>query len=90
MSEAHKLTRHEDIKKWVEERGGKPAMVSATATEGDGVGVLRIDFGDSDEGLEPITWETWFETFEGGNLALLVQNETAGGRTSRFNKIVHR
>ncbi|WP_128290695.1 hypothetical protein [Afifella aestuarii] len=90
MSEAHKLIRHEDIKKWVEERGGKPAMVSATATEGDGVGVLRIDFGDADEGLESITWETWFETFEGGNLALLVQNETAGGRTSRFNKIVHR
>jgi len=90
MSEAHKLTDHGEIRSWVEERGGQPAMVSATATDGDGVGILRVDFGEPDADLEPITWKTWFETFEDGNLALLVQDQTAGGRTSRFNKVVHR
>lgn len=84
------LTDHDAIKEWTEERGGKPAMVSATASEGDGAGVLRLDFGDDDDGLEEITWETWFETFEDSKLALLVQDETADGETSRFNKLVSR
>ena len=84
------LTDHDAIRAWTQERGGKPAMVSATASEGDGAGVLRLDFGDQDEGLEEITWDTWFETFEDSGLALLVQNETADGETSRFNKLVSR
>lgn len=84
------LTDHDAIKSWTEERGGKPAMVSATASGGDGVGVLRLDFGRDDEGLEPISWDTWFETFDGQKLALVVQDETADGETSTFNKIVSR
>ena len=84
------LTDHDAIKSWAEERGGKPAMVSATAEEGDGVGVLRFDFGRDDEGLEEIEWETWFETFDAQKLALIVQDETADGDQSSFNKLVSR
>ena len=84
------LTDHDEIKSWAEERGGKPAMVSATADEGDGVGVIRLDFGGDDEGLEGITWDTWFETFDAQSLALVVQDETADGKRSSFNKLVSR
>ena len=85
-----KLTDHDAIREWVEQRDGRPAMVSATASDGDGAGVLRIDFGDDDEGLEEIEWSTWFETFDDQKLALLVQHKTADGDTSRFNKLVSR
>ena len=84
------LTDHDEIKSWTEERGGRPSMVSATASDGDGVGVLRLDFGRDDEGLEEIEWETWFETFDDQKLALVVQDETADGKQSSFNKIVSR
>ena len=84
------LTDHDEIKSWAEERGGKPSMVSATADEGDGAGVLRLDFGRDDEGLEEIEWETWFETFDSQKLALIVQDETADGERSNFNKLVSR
>ena len=90
MSDAKKLTDHDAIRKWAEARGGRPSAVSATAKQGEGAGVLRFDFGDEDEGLEEITWDTFFETFEDKNLALLVQEKTAGGDTSRFFKFVER
>ena len=84
------LTDHDEIKAWAEERNAKPSMVSATADEGDGVGVIRLDFGRDDEGLEEIEWETWFETFDSQKLALIVQDETADGEQSNFNKLVSR
>lgn len=90
MSDSRTLTDHDEIKSWTEERDGKPAMVEATASEGDGVGVLRLSFGDNDERLEEIDWNTWFETFDDQKLALLVQDKTADGETSRFNKLISR
>ena len=45
--------------------------------------------GFSGEGsLQPITWDEWFQKFDERNLALLYQEETAGGEKSNFNKIV--
>jgi hypothetical protein len=80
-------TDHDEIRKWAEARGGRPARVSDT---GDAGGILRIDFQDPDEGLEEIDWETFFDVFEDRGLAFLYQDETAGGETSRFNKFVSR
>jgi hypothetical protein len=81
MAEAT-TTDHEAIRDWVEDRDGRPAVVR-TAEEG---GVLRIDFGDAEESLEPIEWDEFFQIFEDNNLAFLYQEE---GR-SRFNKFVER
>ena len=80
---------HEEIRKWAEERGGKPSHVKSTGSAKD-IGILRIDFpGFSGGGsLEPISWEEWFEKFDERNLALLYQEETAAGERSNFNKIV--
>ena len=81
MSAAQTTTDYGAIRHWAEERGGRPSRVEGT---GEG-GLLRIDFGDPDEGLEEISWDEFFEVFEANNLALLHQDETEDGSVSRFN-----
>jgi len=84
------LTDHDQIRTWVEERKGKPSQVKGTDS-GDGAGILRIDFpGNTDDQLETISWEKFFEKFDASGLALLCQDETQGGETSYFNKFIHR
>ncbi|MEZ2410682.1 hypothetical protein AB6806_28205 [Bosea sp. RCC_152_1] len=85
MSKSKALTDHDEIRRWVEQRGGKPARVEGTEGK-DGAGVLRLDFGEPDEGLEPISWDDFFETFEDRGLALLCGTEA----DSRFNKFIDR
>lgn len=77
-------TDHDEIREWVEKQGGRPSTVSGTGN-GD-AGVLRIDFGEQDEGLEPIPWGDFFEKFEEQDLALVHSTDDAG----RFNKLVKR
>jgi hypothetical protein len=89
--ESKTTTNHDEIRRWVEERGGKPARVTDTGSDGD-PGVLRIDYPGrgEDERLEHISWEDWFESFEENRLAFLYQEETAAGDESRFSKLVSR
>lgn len=84
-------TDHDEIRKWAEERGAKPATVKNT-TGDDDVGIIRLDFpGYSGEGsLEEISWEQFFEKFEEAELALIIQDATAEGERSNFNKFVSR
>jgi len=91
MAAARPTTDHEFIRAWAEERSGTPAAVKGTGG-GEDPGIIRIDFPDySGEGsLEPISWEEWFQKFDENDLALLVQEETAEGQKSNFNKIVKR
>lgn len=89
MNDAVKITDHAEIRKWAEERGGRPSVVEVTGEDGVGVGVLRFDFGEKDDRLKPIDWETFFDTFEKKKLALLAQY-TTNGKTSRFFKFIAR
>lgn len=83
-------TDHEVIRRWAEERGGRPATVTQTAS-GDEPGILRIDFPDGAEpNLEPISWDEFFRKFDEKNLAFVYQEKTADGKLSRFNKFVAR
>ncbi len=89
--ESKTTTDHDTIRRWVEERGGRPARVKGTGS-GDDPGLLRIDYpgrGD-DESLEEISWEDFFEAFEENKLAFLYQEETKEGEESRFSKLVSR
>lgn len=81
-------TDHEVIKRWTEARSGQPARVPGTQREG--AGVLRIQFPESEgpNELEPISWEDFFAKFDENKLALVYQEATADGQTSRFNRIV--
>jgi hypothetical protein len=89
MAEANTTTDHDEIRRWVESRGGRPARVIETGNGGD-PGILRINFdeprGDDDVGLEEISWDEWFRAFDENELAFLYQDEG----NSRFNKLVDR
>jgi len=65
--------------------------VIGTGGRGD-TGMIRLDFpGYSGEGsLQEISWDDWFEKFDENNLALMVQEKTARGQKSNFNKLVTR
>jgi hypothetical protein len=80
---------HETIRRWVEERGGKPARVRGTGNNGD-PGVLRIDFpgGAGEDELEHISWDEWFQKFDEQGLAFVYQDEKASGEGSTFFKLV--
>ena len=81
-------TDHEEIPRWAGERGGVPAGVDSTGGDGD-AGVLRIEFGDSDQ-LGEVDWDTFFATFDERELAFVHQDRTGDGGVSRFNKFVRR
>ena len=85
MSDSNTTTNHSTIKKWAEERNGKPSIVEAT--EKNRSGLLRIDFNEKEEGLKEISWDKFFEIFDENDLAFLYQEETNGSK-SRFFKII--
>jgi hypothetical protein len=78
-------TDHGEIRRWVRQRNGNPARVSAT-------GAISIDFdGSNGEGnLEAISWDEWFETFEEQKLALRIDPEASRDRLSTFYEFVSR
>lgn len=85
-------TDHDEIRKWAEERGAKPSAVQSTGDDEGDVGIIRLDFpGYSGEGsLTEISWEQFFEKFEEAGLALIIQDTTADGERSNFNKLIKR
>ncbi len=85
MAEAKRTTDHDTIRKWAEKHGANPSRVKGTGDDED-AGLLRLDFDEPEDRLEPISWEDFFEKFEESNLALLYQDEP----DSRFSKLVRR
>ncbi len=70
MANLTKTTQdHEEIRRWAEERGGKPSHVKSTES-GDDIGILRIDFPgySGEDSLEEISWDEFFEKFDENNL----------------------
>jgi hypothetical protein len=88
---SHTTTDHNEIRKWAEARGGKPATVKRTESGGE-AGVLRIDFPGyrGEDSLEEISWDEFFKKFDEKKLAFLYQDTTSSGEESRFFKLVSR
>lgn len=84
-------TDHQQIRQWVESRGGKPVTVKGTSDAGE-PGLLRIDFPgySSKNALEEISWDEFFGKFEQKQLAFLYQEQLKSGEESRFFKLVKR
>ena len=93
MSQASSQTTtdHEEIRQWVEKRGGHPARVKGTE-KGKSLGLLRIDYPgySGEDRLEEISWDEFFEGFEKNKLAFLYQEKTSDGELSRFSKLIDR
>ncbi len=77
---------HDVIKRWAEERGAIPATVSGT-WHGDRPGVLRFKFSGPNQGLEVISWEQWFGTFDERNLNFIYQEHKRDGSDSNFFRL---
>jgi hypothetical protein len=84
-SETRTTTDHDEIRRWAEAHGGRPAVVKGTE-------ILRIDFpgGSGEDELDDISWDEWFDIFDRNGLAFLYQEQKAGGEDSTFHKIVSR
>jgi hypothetical protein len=89
-SDTRVTTDHDEIRRWVEAHGGKPAIVKDTE-DGEG-GVLRIDFpgGVGEARLEHVSWDRWFDVFDRSDLAFVYQERKADGEDSTFFKLVSR
>ncbi len=92
MPSGKTTTDHDEIRRWVEERGGHPATVRGTGQGGEEAGLLRIDFPGYSGGdrLEEISWDEFFQKFDEEGLAFVYEDRTSGGKTSRFSKLVSR
>lgn len=90
MSSAKSTTNHDEIRKWVEKRGGHPAVVKATENKGQPGGLLRIDYdepgGNDDTRLHRISWDEFFKSFDQNDLAFLYDPDG----DSRFSKFVQK
>jgi len=75
---------HDTIRRWAEERGGRPAKVAGNGAGG----ILRLDFGEPEEDLEEIEWDEFFEIFDDRGLTFLYQDHLVNGDVSRFSKFV--
>jgi hypothetical protein len=80
---AASTTDHEEIRRWAEERNGKPACVKGT--RGGNSCLLRIDFpgGAGSESLEEMSWDDFFNVLDERGLVFLYQKGN-----STFNKLV--
>ncbi|HEX5419706.1 MAG TPA: hypothetical protein VFY39_06885, partial [Gammaproteobacteria bacterium] len=87
MSTARATIDHEAIKQWVETRGGCPAHVKGSGSDGD-PGILRIDFEgfSGKQRLEEISWDTFFKAFDDNSLAFIFSDD----EERRFSKFVAR
>ena len=87
-----KTTRdHEEIRRWAEARGARPAEVTGTERNGE-AGILRFEFPNApnhnDSNLNEISWDEFFDKFDERVLELVYQDVTAEGAESNFNKLV--
>jgi hypothetical protein len=85
MSET--TTDHDEIRRWAEGHGARPAAVAATGS-GDDPGILRLMFPEApqndDDALEEISWDEWLQAFDENDLALVYEPD------GNFNKLVSR
>lgn len=84
MAAAKKTRDHDAIRKWIEERGGEPAVVDETHGSDEEAGLLRVKFQEDEEELETVCWNEFFATFGEHELTFLYQDED----DSRFNKFI--
>lgn len=78
------------IKKWAEQRGGRPAWVKHTSKkEGS---LLRIQFPEtiSEREVEIVPWDVWYEVFLNSKMEFQYQDRTLAGEKSYRFKLIDR
>ncbi len=85
MNQTHTLIKHQDIQKWVTARHGMPAISRVPNGVGQVRARLALKFGrhetqpvmpQMDDGMSPVSWNTWLAELDRQHLALKVSNQT--------------
>jgi hypothetical protein len=86
-------TDPETIRRWVENRGGAPAIVKATE-DGERAGgpLLRVRLPNdpADPSIEDVDWGTFFRELEEENLVFVFEDKSREGEDSDLYEIVPR
>lgn len=88
MNKAHQTTKHEIIMNWVENRNGVPAYFKDDQGNQQKAS-LSIHFlgkEEEDKHLRKLSWQEFFDYFEGANLAFTYQDDME----SQFYEFVDR
>src|SRR5687768_8491712 len=84
---------HDVIRGWAAQRQAEPATGEATPSGpatmdvSDGGAGIRFNFPGAGR-LRPITWEEWFENFDGHQLTFVFEGRSAGESLSPKYRIV--
>jgi hypothetical protein len=77
MADQKTTTDHEAIRRWAEERGGRPALALEQQDQPLG---LRIEFPEDRDGAEEllrlISWDEFFQKFDEDNLVFLYRDDS--------------
>lgn len=82
----HMLTGHRDIRNWVADRNGIPAIARVRNRFGEERAQLKLRFAradksrpvDQDNGLSPCSWTAWLAELDRQQLALKVDPDADG------------
>ncbi len=82
---------HDEIRRWVDARGGWPAMVQRAGSPGS-TGEIRIGFPDStrDEKVKQISWSEFLQKLDEAHLALEFEEREEDGGLSEFHRLISR
>lgn len=79
---------NDEIRSWIEERGGVPATIKGASEEGDeSADMLHISFDPADPNMEEMDWEEFFERFENENLALVYDDAASQDEEHDFELV---
>jgi len=72
------------IRQWADQRSALPATIPGADAD-DRPTVLRFDFeGGGDEDLRPISWDDWFEVFDGRDLVFIYMEPSEGEERNTY------
>jgi hypothetical protein len=72
------------IRRWADQRNALPARMPGADAD-DPPTVLRFDFeGGGDEDLRPISWDEWFDVFDGRDLVFIYLEPSEGEKGNTY------
>ncbi len=71
------MTDHDQIREWIEKRGGSPATAGAPGSGESSL--LVVHYPDTSEtDVQQVSWDDFFRHFESQNLVLVCARDTEG------------
>lgn len=82
-------TDNDEIRAWIEEHGGVPAVLKGVSEEGgeESADMLHISFDQKDPNMEAMSWDEFFERLENERLALSYDDAAPTGALPEFELV---